>query len=68
MEAMLRDTCFRLISSAVRKYSSRPDERNASSRLLLTNALRLYIDHASAEDAAKVVLEVLSRPVKGEAA
>lgn len=49
----------RLISIAIRKYASLPEERGPAVRMLLRNAIRLCIAHLGAQETATIALETL---------
>jgi hypothetical protein len=50
----------RLISIAIRKYASLPEERGPAVRMLLRNAIRLCIAHLGAQETAAIALETLA--------
>lgn len=46
----------RLLSIALRRYTTTPQERGCSARMLMLNAARLAIHHLGAHEAAKLFL------------
>lgn len=46
----------RLLSIALRRYTTTPQERSCSARMLMLNAARLAIHHLGAREAAKLFL------------
>lgn len=58
------DILPRLISIAIRKYTSRPDDRLPAVRMLLRNAVRLAVSHLGEKEARLVALEALQEPAR----
>ena len=50
---------FRLLSIAVRRYSTEPASRESAAQMLLLNALRLCVYHVGRKDTAKLVLDAI---------
>lgn len=52
----------RMISIAIRKYTTQPNDREPAVRMLLTNCVRLAIYHLGRETAASIALAALQEP------
>lgn len=52
----------RLIAIAIKKYTSRPNEREPAVRMLLRNAIRLSVAHLGREQTQALALETLQEP------
>lgn len=57
----------RLAAIGLRRYTAETENRDCSSRLLLTSALRMFVDQAGAKEAAAVVLGILTEDPKDAA-